>query len=114
MEFTPTAPDDVVLAGLGRRIAQTRVRRNLTQRELAAEAGLGIATVKRLEGGQAVGTDNLLRVLRVLSLIAGLDRLVPLPPPSPLERLEHADAERKRVRHRRAESPAAGPWTWGD
>jgi transcriptional regulator with XRE-family HTH domain len=108
------APDDVVLDELGERLARTRLRRELTQRELAAEAGIGVATVKRLERGHAVGTDNLLRVLRALRLIEGLDVLVPPPPPSPLERLEHAGRERRRVRHSREAAAEPDTWTWGD
>jgi transcriptional regulator with XRE-family HTH domain len=113
MKIAAYTPDATALEELGGRIGQARVRRGLTQRELAAEAGLGVATVKRLEGGQAVGTDNLVRVLRALALMEGLDQLVPLPPPSPLERLERAGGERRRVRRRRVRDSAGG-WTWGD
>lgn len=114
MAIDGRASDDVILDELGGRLARTRVRRELTQQELAAEAGVGVATVKRLERGQAVGTDNLLRVLRALGLIEGLDLLVPLPSPSPLERLEHAGRERRRVRHSRAAIVEPDTWTWGD
>jgi transcriptional regulator with XRE-family HTH domain len=113
--ISPYASDDVVLRELGSRIAETRVRLETTQRDLADEAGVGIATVKRLEAGRAIGTDNLLRILRALGLIENLDRLVPPPPPSPIERLEQARGERRRARASRGRDGSRGPaWRWGD
>jgi transcriptional regulator with XRE-family HTH domain len=112
--ITAHATDAATLAELGARLRRHRIRRELTQRDLAHEAGVSTDTVKRVESGRAVGTDNLLRVLRVLDLLASLDQAIPDPPPSPLERLAHRDAERQRVRHPRQTEQALPAWRWGD
>jgi transcriptional regulator with XRE-family HTH domain len=114
MAFASTTTDLVVLDELGDRLRRTRIRRDLTQRDLAREAGVSVDTVKRLESGRAIGTDNLVRVLRVLGLVGALGQAIPEPPPSPLERLERQGAERQRVRHPRRSERASGGWSWGD
>lgn len=109
--------DDALLGELGRRLARERLQRDLTQAALAEEAGLSLSTVRRLEGGQGCNLSALLRVLRVLGLLANLEALVPAQPPSPLQALEHDGAQRRRASPRRDDDPPPGepaPWTWGD
>lgn len=117
MEITPELADEAVLAELGRRLARTRLERNLTQVELGDEAGVGLATVQRLEGGQPARLNSLIRVLRVLNLLPALELLIPEPTPSPIERLKLRGKERQRAAHPRSEeapSPDPKPWSWGD
>jgi transcriptional regulator with XRE-family HTH domain len=107
--------DEAALANLGERLARHRRRLDLTQAELAREAGVSKRTVERLESGGSTQLTNFVRVLRALGLVARLDGLVPDPEPSPLERLRAADAERSRVGRRRAGADdGAGAWGWGD
>jgi len=114
MPITAHGTDAAILAELGSRFRRHRIRRELTQRDLAHEAGVSIDTVKRMETGRPVGTDNLLRMLRVLGLVEALDQAIPEPPPSPLERLARQGAERQRVRHPTSRTRRATLWTWGD
>ena len=114
MQITSQLTDQVVLAELGSRLARTRLERNLTQVELGFEAGVGVATVRRLEDGQSVRLASLIRVLRFLGLLDTLDVLVPEPVPSPIERLRLRGSERRRARPRAGTRPEASPWTWGD
>ena len=74
------AADDAALAELGRRIERHRLQAGWTQADLAREAGLGKATIERLEAGNAVRTNSLIRVLRALRLLENLDALIPDPP----------------------------------
>ncbi len=110
--------DDVVLAELGARLERTRLERNLTQRELAEEAGVERKALQRLEAGQPVRLTSFIRVLRALGLLDALERLVPEPPPSPIEQLElHGKRRRRASGERRRSTPGPqepAPWQWGD
>lgn len=109
--------DEVVLEELGRRVARARLERNVGQADLAAEAGVGVATLKRLERGRAVASTSLIRVLRALGLLEGLDRAVPEPLPSPLEQLRLHGRERRRAGRPRSSSESdadTDTWRWGD
>lgn len=93
-----------------------RLEQNPTQAELAHEAGMSKRTIERLEGGESIHTTNLVRVLRVLGLLANLNELVPAPVPSPLEALRSKEKRRKRASGRSQLAPdtESGGWTWGD
>ncbi|MFI5282996.1 MAG: helix-turn-helix transcriptional regulator [Candidatus Dormibacterales bacterium] len=116
MKIVSGNTDLAVLDELGRRIARARLERNLTQAQLAAKAGVGRATLQRLESGQDSELSTLIRTLRALGLLELLDRLVPEPPLSPIELLKLQGRERRRARSRvdSPTSPPAPPWRWGD
>lgn len=116
MRIHSTLTDAAVLHELGSRFTQLRLDRNLTQADLAARAGVGRATVQRLEAGESVQLTRFLRVLRALDALDGLDELVPEPGPSPMQLLQHAGRRRRRAgRPRAGTGPSADePWTWAD
>lgn len=99
---------------LGARIARVRIRKQLTQQQLAERAGLGLRTVQRLEMGE-VSTQlvGFLKVCRVLGLSDRLDVLLPEQVESPLDLLRRQPAPRRRVRLPKPSSPES-PWTWGE
>ena len=80
--------DEEILVQLGLAIRAERARRQWRQSDLAREAGLAERTVHRIEVGEPVGTDNLLRVMRPLGL---LDRLGAVIEPSLQETLSPLD-----------------------
>lgn len=114
MRFDDHLTDAATLAELGRRIELLRLERNLTQDGLATEAGVGRATVQRLERGESVQLGSLLGILRALGLLEGLNALVPEPLPNPVEQLELQRGRRRRASPRREPEPPARPWSWGD
>jgi putative transcriptional regulator len=97
MRIEANSPDDVVLRELGDRIARTRLERNLSQEGLAHEAGVSKRTVERLEAGEPVKSNSLIRVLRGLGQLDSLDRLITEPLPSPIERLRLEGKRRRRA-----------------
>lgn len=108
------ASDPHVLAELGARLARLRLDRNLTQDQLAREAGISKRTLLRLEQGQSSQLTNFVRVLRALQLLDGLVALVPAPATSPLAQLAARQPQRRRA-SARAKTPAPkAAWTWGD
>ncbi len=113
MKFEAALADDTVLREIGRRLARHRIEQRLTQAALAAEAGVSKRTVERIEAGASTQLTNLVRVLRVLGLVPGLEAAVPSPRPSPLALLEQAGRVARRVRPSSAD-PGAEPWTWDD
>jgi transcriptional regulator with XRE-family HTH domain len=118
MRLDEIMTDAAVLAELGRRLERHRLERNWTQAELASEAGIGQATVQRAERGESVQMTSMIKLLRALGLLAGLDAAVPESIELPIARLEREQRTgRRRARGRRGrrhEEPAEKPWTWGD
>ena len=114
MHITPLHTDETILRELGRRLSRARLDRNLTQHEVAARAGIGTATLERLEAGAPSKLPTLIRVLRALDLLEGLESLVPAGTgPSPLD-LATRGRERRRARPARSrprpERPGRQPW----
>jgi putative transcriptional regulator len=115
MRITNEVTDDAALAELGSRLARWRLDRNLTQQQLADEAGVSRITVARVEGGQSMTLSALIRVLRALELLENMEALVPQPLPSPIQQLERESGRRQRAAGARAanEDDEPGPWRWG-
>lgn len=108
--------DATVLAALGERFRGARLARNLSQAALAEEAGVGRETVVRIEGGGSASFLTLVRLLRTLDLLEGLNELVPEMGPSPLDQLRRQRHQRRRAGAARGHSQdsEAQPWRWGD
>jgi transcriptional regulator with XRE-family HTH domain len=107
--------DDRILEEIGERIARVRLARNLTQEQLAEQAGLGLRTVQRLElGAAATQLSGFIRVCRVLGLIDRLENLIPEEPASPIALLKQQGHKRKRASGRKPAAPALKKWTWGE
>lgn len=107
------ATSDQIEAALCRRLESIRLSRNITQQQLAEEAGVSPRTIGRLEKGQGVSLDTFIRVLTALRIQHNLQSLLPDPTVRPIERVGVGTGERKRARpvpvsHER---PA---WSWGD
>jgi transcriptional regulator with XRE-family HTH domain len=110
-----TITDEAWLQRLGHRLAQWRLAQNLTQAQLAEQAGLGLRTVQRLElGAAATQLSGFLRVCRVLGLVERLELLIPEAVASPMAQLKQAGRKRRRASGKKAVSSLPGPWTWGE
>ena len=118
MEITSELTDKAVLHEIGHRLERRRIDAGLTQAQLAEEAGISKRTVERIAAGHSTDFVMLLRVLRALKLLEGLDQLVPDLPQSPLVLLKGRGRARKRVgQSRRSQDGTAAPkpappWKW--
>lgn len=112
MRISNELSDDAVMAEWGQRLQRHRLDRNVTQAQLAEEAGVSTPTVQRLEAGSSVQLGSLLRVLRALGLLDQAEALVPPPGVRPMQLLEHDGKRRQRASGSRDEGPDE-PWTWG-
>ena len=54
-----------IMEELGSRLKEYRIRKNLQQKELALNAGVGLDTIVRLECGSSISTEKFIRILRV-------------------------------------------------
>ena len=114
MEKTYEMTDEAVLAELGDRFSRLRLQRNLTQAQLAREAGVSKRTLIRLESGESIQVTNLIRVVRALGLLGNLDAFVPPPLSSPIAQLRSRKKERRRASPGVTKSGSPPQWIWGD
>lgn len=115
MRITKQATDAAILGELGGRLAQVRLDRNLTQAQVAEQAGISKRTVERLESGSvATQLSGFIRVCRVLDLAERFDLLVPEPIPSPVEQLKLRGRRRQRASAKGSSPASAKKWQWGN
>lgn len=107
MKIDQLTPDSTILDELGRRLAQIRKQNGLTQTDLADEAGIGIATLRRIEGGQDSQVETWLKLMKALGLAYAIDALLPENYASPMAEAR-ANSARKPIR-----TPSSGI-VWGD
>ena len=112
MTITNLLTDDAVLAELGARIAARRIDLQLTQADVAEQAGIAKRTLERMEAGHSSQLSSLVRVLRVLEALPGLDHLVPPIGPRPMDLLKRKGKQRKRASRKRASKSGEKPWNW--
>lgn len=109
--------DEQILAELGDRLARARLDRQLTQAQLAEQAGVSKRTLERLEAGDSTQLLTLIRVLRVLGLVSALDSALPEAQIRPLEMLKMKGQQRQRASRSRGQisEPARDDdWQWGE
>ena len=112
IEFSIATSDQIETA-LCKRLESIRLSRNITQAQLADEAGVSPRTIGRLEKGLGVSMDTFIRTMIALSIQQNLEALLPDPTVRPIERVGMNAGERKRARPAKSidELPA---WSWGD
>lgn len=114
MQITGLLTDDAVLAELGARIAARRLELQLTQAQVAEQAGIAKRTLERMEAGQTSQLVTLIRVLRVLDCASGLDGLLPEPGARPMDLLKRKGKVRQRASGTRTPGATGKPWRWDD
>jgi transcriptional regulator with XRE-family HTH domain len=106
--------DAAVLEEIGRRLARRRLDRDLTQADLAREAGVGKRTVERVEAGESAQLSTLIRIMRVLGLMEALDAAIPPSAPRPMDLLKLKGKERQRASGAGSRPEGEPPWSWGE
>jgi len=105
--------DETIIGELGEKIKQLRLRRNLTQTELAEESGVAKRTIERFEKGASIQLTSLVRIFRVLGLGETLLNLIPDQDNSPMAQLLGEKKTRYRASKRISET-STDTWTWVD
>ena len=85
---------------LGTRFKDYRMRSNMTQKEVAEQAGLTVNTVHKFENGLApnLSISTFLLLMKAIGCINGLDGLMPELPESPYL-IDDKGRKAKRIRH---------------
>jgi transcriptional regulator with XRE-family HTH domain len=115
MKIAMNMTDEALLKLIGERLARVRLARNLTQGQLAEQAGLGLRTIQRLEqGAAATQLSGFVRVCRVLGLVEHFEMLIPEPTASPMAQLQQQGRKRKRATGKKVAEGKPKKWTWGE
>ena len=88
---------------LGARFKEYRMRADLTQKEVAEQSGLTIATIHKFESGAAsnISLGTFLLLLKAIEQIEVLDDVLPDLPESPF--LYKQEKKIQRIRHKKEE-----------
>jgi len=114
MEISGLLTDEAVLAEFGARVARRRLDLQMTQADVAEQAGIAKRTVERVEAGASAQMASIVRILRVLDLLSGLDQLIPAAGPRPMDLLKRRGKVRQRASSRRRAERSDEPWSWED
>ena len=103
--------DKAIQQELGHRIKALRLRKNLTQQELAEAATLSLNAIKSLESGRGK-LSTLIAVLRELGTLDHLDKFIPEISISPLQLAKMQGKERERAsgKRRKVKSQDKSEW----
>jgi transcriptional regulator with XRE-family HTH domain len=115
MKLDSQLGDGAFLAEIGHRLERERLERNLTQAQLATQAGVSLSTVARIESGEP-GTrlSGFLRLCRALEILDRFEMVLPEPQISPMDQSRFHGKARRRARPTRNNNESPRPWTWGD
>ena len=114
MDISKLLTDDAILAEIGKRIARYRLDHQMTQADMAEQAGVSKRTVERIEAGASAQFSTIIRILRVLDLLQDLDHLIPEPGPRPMDLLKQQGKVRQRASSSRRPGRADKKWSWDD
>lgn len=114
MRIESQMTDEQILAELGNRLVRLRLEKNLTQADLARQAGVGIRTVQRLEAGVGTQLSGFIRVGRILGLVDRLEVFIPESQESPMAMLRRQGKKRMRASGQLSIQEDPGKWKWGD
>ena len=96
---------------LGRRIKALRLRKNITQKQLAEATTLSLNTIKALESGSGK-LSTVIAVLRELGALDQIDSFIPEPTISPLQLARMHGKQRVRASGRRRKPPPEDEVEW--
>ena len=105
-QITKFTPEVEILSEFGRRLARIRKAKGYSQIKLAHEAGIGVATLRRIEGGHDSQLETWFKLLKALDMAPAIDGLLPETFDSPM-----AEALAQKTRKKTQSSHKV---VWGD
>ncbi len=102
--------DHALAAFIGQFIRSKRVEQNMTQAQLAKDAGISRSTLVLLEKGETASLGTLLQVLRMLNQLHVLSVFEITPVVSPLLLVKEEMKKRQRVRSKPSSQKPQTDW----
>lgn len=102
--------DQALAAFIGQFIRNKRIEQNITQAQLAKDAGISRSTLVLLEKGEAASLSSLLQVLRMLNQLHVLAAFEITPVISPLLMAKEEMKKRQRVRTKPSSQQPKSDW----
>ncbi|MCD8124482.1 MAG: helix-turn-helix domain-containing protein [Lachnospiraceae bacterium] len=112
MRITGYESNASILQEMGRRIRENRIESNYSQAEMSERSGVALSTLCRMEKGEGITLENLLKIMRALGCLSNLEMLVPDTEVRPVE-LADQKSKRKRVSRNR-NAGTGSDWVWGE
>ena len=106
-KITKHTPETEIFKELAKRLVKIRKAKCYTQTELANEAGLGVATLRRIESGQDCNLGTWIKLLKTLEMTYVINQMLPETFDSPM-----AEVLAGKPRKRRRTSIVG--FKWGD
>lgn len=106
-----SASSEAIIDALCKQLDEIRLSQNISQADLAEQAGVSRSTMTRLADGRPISLDSFVRVIQALGLTDHLAALLPDPRVRPVDRVRLEGAERRRASGKRRQASA---WKWGD
>ena len=110
MDFL-TSSSTAIASALCKRLEEIRLSKNISQAQLAKQAGVSRSTMTRIADGKSISLDSFVRVIKALGLADHVSALLPDPTVRPVELVKHKGQHRQRASGKRKQ---AEPWSWGD
>jgi transcriptional regulator with XRE-family HTH domain len=110
MDFT-TSSSTAIASALCKRLEEIRLSKNISQAELAKQAGVSRSTMTRIADGKSISLDSFIRVTKALGLAGHLTTLLPDPAVRPVELVTNEGRHRQRASGKRKSTQ---PWSWSD
>ena len=103
-----------ILSELGEKIKQYRIAKGMTQQDLEKKSGVSTRSIVRLEQGNSVQLDSLIKILIALDLSKNIELLIPDQRKRPSYYLENVEKPKKRYRKRATKPATSTGFKWGD
>lgn len=104
--------DAAIVEQLGAFVKHTRVEQNITQSQLAEEAGLSRWTITQIEKGESVTLSTFIQVLRALDILYVLNHFVINNEISPIEYAKLQEKKRRRAGRRKSNEEESEDLGW--
>jgi DNA-binding XRE family transcriptional regulator len=85
-----------------KRIKSYRIKKRLTQQELADRAGISLFTVAQIEKGKPMSFSTLIAIFRVFRMLENFEMLLPEMEISPIEMMKLQGKTPKRIRNKKS------------